>query len=282
MNRREALSSVALTIAGSGLLPDWKMKRKVIAALAASLILTACGYGGRHPVSTSGVAAKNEITIRIHNYAETSLSVVRHAERVAEVILAEADVRTLWVDCPLDEGVLHDPLCDRPYSSPDFVVNLLPRSMSDRFRLMPGSLGLAAEPDGNDLGFVAFVFYDAVRNSVQPGQDLDQLLGSAIAHELGHLLLGRNSHSSDGLMSRSWSRKQLVIVQQRGLTFSSADAERLQKAAVGRRSAASAQASTSTPPHDLLNKPSSENQQSFGLARDWPAGMVRHCPETNF
>ena len=34
-------------------------------------------------------------------------------------------------------------------------------------------------------------------------------------------------------MSRSWSRKQLVIVQQRGLTFSSADAERLQKAAVG-------------------------------------------------
>ena len=38
MNRREALSSVALTIAGSGLLPDWKMKRKVIAALAASLI----------------------------------------------------------------------------------------------------------------------------------------------------------------------------------------------------------------------------------------------------
>ena len=46
---------------------------------------------------------------------------------------------------------------------------------------MPGSLGLAAEPDGNDLGFVAFVFYDAVRNSVQPGQDLDQLLGSAIA-----------------------------------------------------------------------------------------------------
>ena len=30
------------------------------------------------------------------NYAETSLSVVRHAERVAKVSLAEAGVRTVW------------------------------------------------------------------------------------------------------------------------------------------------------------------------------------------
>ena len=31
------------------------------------------------------------------NYAETSLSVVRHAERVAKVSLAEAGVRTVWM-----------------------------------------------------------------------------------------------------------------------------------------------------------------------------------------
>ena len=38
------------------------------------------------------------------------------------------------------------------------------------------------------------------------------LLGCVIAHEIGHLLLGLNSHSGSGIMQRRWERKQITQV----------------------------------------------------------------------
>ncbi len=35
------------------------------------------------------------------------------------------------------------------------------------------------------------------------------ILGHAAAHEIGHLLLGSNSHSPQGLMRARWSRQDL-------------------------------------------------------------------------
>lgn len=35
------------------------------------------------------------------------------------------------------------------------------------------------------------------------------ILGCVIAHELGHLLLGPNSHSSQGIMQPRWGREQV-------------------------------------------------------------------------
>jgi len=35
------------------------------------------------------------------------------------------------------------------------------------------------------------------------------ILGCVIAHELGHLLLGSNSHSGSGVMQPQWGRKQV-------------------------------------------------------------------------
>ena len=111
--------------------------------------------------------------------------------------------------------------------------------MSDHWHLRGCVLGLAFEADGKGFGSSASIFYDVVRDcAAQQREDLDQLLGAAIAHELGHLLLGTNSHSTTGLMSAFWSRKELFVVQQRGLAFSSAEAEHVQKAVRARRLAA--------------------------------------------
>jgi hypothetical protein len=53
-------------------------------------------------------------------------------------------------------------------------------------------------------------------SSVEPGT----LLGHAMAHELGHLLLGSNSHSLTGLMCANWLTKDLIHMEQGGLLFS--------------------------------------------------------------
>jgi hypothetical protein len=212
------------------------MTRQIITGLALSLALAASSYGGPpQQRRTAQAGTDSEITVRIHNYAKASRSVVLHAERIADIILREAGVSTDWVECPVVGGVPHDTECDKPFSSLDFVLTLLPRAMSDRLDSKGGVLGLAVEASRKDFGFSAYIFYDIAIDRVAQGQDLDQLLGTAIAHELGHLLLGTNSHSETGLMSAFWSGKQLVVVQQRGLAFSSAEAERIQRAVLTRR-----------------------------------------------
>jgi hypothetical protein len=212
---------------------------RIISGLALSLVLAASSYCGPQQRGKPQAGADMEITIRIHNYAQANTSGVQHAERAAGDLLREAGVNAVWTECPIGPADSRGAACAKPLSPLDFVLNLLPRSMSDRFRLRVNVLGFAVEPG-------AFIFYDAVKDcAARQQQDLDPLLGGAIAHELGHLLLGTNSHSSSGLMSAFWSTKRLIIVQQRGLAFSSADAERLQKAVLARRLAALSAAESS-------------------------------------
>jgi len=46
------------------------------------------------------------------------------------------------------------------------------------------------------------------------------ILGDAMAHELGHLLLGTNSHSESGLMRARWDQGNLAKAQKGTLSFS--------------------------------------------------------------
>ena len=72
------------------------------------------------------------------------------------------------------------------------------------------------------IGSQADVFYSriaAFRES-SPSAELRVLLGYAMAHELGHLLLGLNSHSPTGLMRADWRTKDLIDMARGGLGFS--------------------------------------------------------------
>jgi len=217
------------------------MTRQIITGIALSLVLAASSYGGPQKDRAVRAETDTEITVRIHNYAKADFSVVLHSERAAGDILRRAGVNTVWVECPVVPAGPHDPLCDKPFSSLDFGLTLLPRAMSDRFHSKGGVLGFAAEATGSGFGSLAYIFYDIASDCTERRRDLEELLGTAIAHELGHLLLGTNSHSTTGLMSAFWSGKQLMIVQQRGLTFSSTEAMRVQKALITRRLALSGQ-----------------------------------------
>jgi hypothetical protein len=48
-----------------------------------------------------------------------------------------------------------------------------------------------------------------------------------MAHELGHLLLGTNSHSPTGLMRADWRTKDLTDMAQGGLVFSNEQAQKM-------------------------------------------------------
>jgi len=134
-----------------------------------------------------------------------------------------------WVECVVGQNELPEGACASPVTPLDLVLNLLPRSQAQHLHSQDKILGVAVEATGENFGIFASVFYDNTKVCATQWQlDLPPLLGLAIAHELGHLLLGTNSHSSRGVMRAFWSGKELLAAAQRGPSFSSSEKNRLQ------------------------------------------------------
>ena len=68
--------------------------------------------------------------------------------------------------------------------------------------------------------------------------DRGVLLGRAIAHELGHLLLGRANHARFGLMRGYWSRDELLRARAADWQFTGSEAAQMRRDVLGRLQAA--------------------------------------------
>ena len=99
----------------------------------------------------------------------------------------------------------------------DYVLRILPRS---RAALKDSALGEALPCPPDEAVCFANVFYNRVEQRTEVERiSLEQVLGHAMAHELGHLLLGSNSHSSTGIMSGKWRAEELKRAAKGDLLF---------------------------------------------------------------
>ena len=74
-----------------------------------------------------------------------------------------------------------------------------------------GESVVRASTGGSVAGRFANVFYERVKHvSLLWGLFPRDVLGDAIAHELGHLLLGPQ-HSDRGIMNADWTRQDLTF-----------------------------------------------------------------------
>ena len=95
-------------------------------------------------------------------------------------------------------------------------MKLLPKKMAKRLNKRPGTFGLAL-PVANKQWFgTAFVFVGEAERLAYHGSfstsfetSRSVILGHLIAHEIGHLLLGPDSHARSGIMSFPWSKRVL-------------------------------------------------------------------------
>ena len=77
---------------------------------------------------------------------------------------------------------------------------------------MPGSLGYALVALEQGRGTLATIYLDRIRSIARrTGVDAGRLIGRAIAHEIGHLLLGTSRHSAAGLMRARWSDREVQL-----------------------------------------------------------------------
>jgi hypothetical protein len=170
-------------------------------------------------------AAEPTATVLVYNHAHVVRSILVAAEREAGRILDGAGVRIVWLDCPVAPAADRaEGPCLRALESTDIMLRVLPRPA--RHRLKADVFGFAISP------ILASVYYDyALRVAVEDEYlefDARIILGCVIAHELGHLLLGANSHSSAGIMRSPWGQKQLQQALRGTLLFTAEQAKGMQ------------------------------------------------------
>jgi len=162
------------------------------------------------------------ITVRVLNVAHVPKGTAAEAERTAADIFKRAGVAIGWVDCEASGACRHElgPL--------EFWLHLL----ENRSETLSGdALGYALlthEP--RDEGSYAAVCWPPVRHladsmEIGPGP----VLGAAIAHELGHLLLDSHAHSRDGVMAERLRTPELMMASRGELRFDDKQAEAIRR-----------------------------------------------------
>jgi hypothetical protein len=95
-------------------------------------------------------------------------------------------------------------------------------------------------------GCYSDVFFDqAMELHVSWNVALADILGNVMAHELGHLLLGSNSHSGVGIMRAHWQGEELHRLSWGSLRFTNEQADRMRGRLIGNRRERSTQVAAS-------------------------------------
>lgn len=169
------------------------------------------------------------VTLRIHNYAHLEPAVLAQAEDVATLIFRGAGVEVSSIDCSLYVAP-HDksPSCHEPMRRAEFAIRVIDRSWRQKSLAQFDGTGLAL-PCARDLvGCHAYIFYNPIS---QWAEDKDisasAILGHAIAHEVGHLLLGTESHSRTGIMRGLWTHVDLRTMARTPLEFTPEQGEQI-------------------------------------------------------
>jgi hypothetical protein len=176
-------------------------------------------------------------TIHVYNHAQVDPKTLMEAEKVATGVFRKAGVESRWIEGALtSEHKQEDSLNPRPFGPTDIQLDLLPLLMAGRFGLPNNVMGLAPGT-GPDRRLV-YVFYSNVealaRRQSRTHVGTALILGHAMAHEIGHLLLDQQSHSPTGIMRGDWNLKDLQDAVYGYLLFTPKQTEVIQ-AEVGRR-----------------------------------------------
>jgi hypothetical protein len=165
--------------------------RQLLLVLAGGLLVP--------PVALPASPVRIEVTARLYNTAQLSAEITEAALSVASRALVAGAVDVAWRNCDSTDA------CGLVPGPRELVVRLV-RSRAAIREAAPFVLGEASIDIGANRGVLATIYVDRVeRMAALSETDAAVLLGRAIAHELGHLLLATNAHSAHGLMRARWT-----------------------------------------------------------------------------
>jgi hypothetical protein len=189
--------------------------------------------------ATPSSAETRRVVVRVYETGIGDVALRTAAIQTAASIVEMAGVFVEWYDCT-DNG--RRPVCQDARRSGNFIARIMPtltlnvplRKLSVEPLGVQGDaeppLGFAVVDPDTRAGKMATVFHDQVQAVARrTGVARSELLGRALAHEVGHLLLGVRGHSRSGIMRAVWTDDELTRDRPDDWVFASADRQKLQQ-----------------------------------------------------
>jgi hypothetical protein len=190
-------------------------------------------------MATTGSAETRRVVVRVYETGMGDVELRTAAIQTAASIVESAGVFVEWYDCT-DNG--RRPVCQDARRSGNVIARIMPtltpsaplRKLSLEVLGAQGEaeppLGFAVVDPDTHAGKMATVFHDQVEAVARrTGVARSELLGRALAHEVGHLLLGVRGHSRSGIMRAVWTDDELTRDRRDDWVFTSVDSQRLQQ-----------------------------------------------------
>jgi hypothetical protein len=167
--------------------------------------------------STSAASAQSAqeaapaLTVRVQvtDYAKLSPKELATAEAQATAAYRMVGLDLIWSSAPLGsepgDSTVSEPI--------DVHVVIVPRDMAEKKchgqGLGDSVMGTAISGATEARGRIAYIFFNRIeRIAVSQQTPVARGLGHVIAHEVGHLLIGVDSHSDQGLMQPNWNPRE--------------------------------------------------------------------------
>jgi len=184
-----------------------------IAKLGLGLVMS----GSLLVLAVRGQGALIQLRVSVFNSSPISSSTLERAEGEAGRVLRDVGVEAIWLNCPQE---LSPEASLGRCSEASFPSHLHLRILRASRGLHVSTVGISFSDD-DGRGCYADLFYEPIlRLEEETRVSPSVILGHAMAHELGHLLLGTNSHSPSGLMRAHWTREDLSNASAGNLRFS--------------------------------------------------------------
>ena len=192
-----------------------------LAGSSLAILLTVAAASSAAKDAPREVETRFQITVRVYNYAGVASGTLLRAEEEGTRIFRKAGVEVVWLECSISPSPVGQASpCQTPLGAITVNLKILPPSMAARFESSREEMGFALVLARNGSAADAWVFYQRVEDAA--GSQIaspSQILAYAMAHEIGHLLLGPDHHSREGIMCARWNQKSLEDVSQGQMLF---------------------------------------------------------------
>jgi hypothetical protein len=140
-----------------------------------------------------------QLVVRVYDTVGVRPADVDRARASVGAILASVGIDPIWRPC-------HASTCTGPVKPHEVVLRLV-RSGPESAK---GSLGFSLIDVPHHAGSLGTIYIDRVQAlATESAVDEGELLGRAIAHEIGHMLIGTSGHAASGLMRAVWFSGEL-------------------------------------------------------------------------
>jgi hypothetical protein len=202
-------------------------------SLRLQLVLVALLVSSTPSMANGAVTAWTDVTVRVYDANGVITGTTRPALDQARQTLSTASVEVIWRVCANDAAATSP--CHAPMAPGELAIRIVRSSVPKGYRgTLP--LGDAIIDTRTSAGVLATIYFDRVLwLATDSGIDVAALLGRAIAHELGHLLLASTRHGPVGLMRALWSQQEIRDGYSRDWTFAPGELRAIRTRALARQ-----------------------------------------------